>query len=117
MDSIMDFYRLYPKSEAKKGVTKLPPLFISFTSILKLRRFTQKLKVIKKDKKFLNLILENSCPKSLTAEFNSANKEAFRLRNEMKLVTRCVITKSGVKLLTKSHEDTKFTQVTYPRDN
>ena len=116
MVSILDFYRLYPKNDAKKGVTKHPPLLVSFSSLQELRIFTQKLRVIKKDKKFLNLILENSCPPSLMAEYNSAQKEAFQLRSDKKLVTRCVITKSGVKLLAKKIEDSKFTQVTYPRD-
>ena len=116
MDSVMNFYRLYPKSEAKKGVSKHPPLFLSFSRLNDLRTFTQKLKVIKKEKKFLKLVFENSCPPSLMDEYNLANKEAFKIRKEKKLITRCLITKNGIKLMVKSHDETNFTNVIYPRD-
>ena len=120
IDSISDFYRLYHKEDMKKFPSKKekgksPPIFISFASFNHLKAFTKKLSMIKKVKKFMPMVLENSCPPSMKVEYDYANKEGFKLRKK-NLVTRCSITKDGIKLLVRSKIETKFTQVTYPRE-
>ena len=120
-ESVSDFYRLYHKEDSKKVPSKKekgksPPIFISFASFSHLKAFTKKLSVIKKDKKFMQMVLENSCPPSMKIDYDYCNKEAYKLRSEKNLVTRCSITKKGVKLLVRSKNETNFTQVTYPRE-
>ena len=62
------------------------------------------------------MIMEHSCPPSLKTEYHLANKEAFKLRRDKKMVTRCIITKTGIKLLIKNQGEEKFTQVQYPKE-
>ena len=122
MDSISDFYRLYPRKEStnnpskkQKVEGKSPVLFISFTNIHGLRSFTKKLSELKKDKKYEKTIMEFSCPPSLMSEYQSAQKESFRLRTERNMVTSCRITKNSIKLFVRSREETKFTEVSFPK--
>ena len=117
MISIMDYYRLFPKKGSQKSQQgKIPPLLISFISMIELRKFIKNLINIKKEKKFENLIVEHSCPPSLLTEYIQANKEAFKLRRDKKMVTRCIITKRGINLLARTPEDKKFTKVNYPKE-
>ena len=123
MDSISDFYRLYPRKEStnnpskkQKVEGKSPVLFISFTNIHGLRSFTKKLSELKKDKKYEKTIMEFSCPPSLMSEYLSAQKESFRLRTERNMVTSCRITKNSIKLFVRSREETKFTEVSFPKN-
>ena len=48
-------------------------------------------------------------------EYDAASKEAFRLRSEKNMNTRCKITKSGVKLMVKNQNDTRYTEVSFPK--
>ena len=124
LDSITDFYRLFHKRESTSNPSKKlkvdgkqPPIFVSFTNIHALKAFTQKLADMKKNKKYEKMVMEYSCPPSLKPQHESANKEAFRLRSEKNLVTRVRITKNGIKLLARTREETKFTEVTIPKKN
>ena len=60
--------------------------------------------------------MEYSCPPSLKTKYHLSNKEVFKLRRAKKMVTRCIITKTGIKLLIKNQEEEKFTQVQYPKE-
>ena len=117
IECLMDYYRLFPKKGTEKiQQGKIPPLLISFISMLELRKFIKNLIDIKKEKKFENLMVEHSCPPSLLTEYNQANKEAFKLRRDKKMVTRCNITKKGVILLVRTPDEKKFTKVNYPKE-
>ena len=123
MDSISDFYRLYPRkdstnnpSKKQKVEGKSPVLFISFTNIHGLRSFTKKLSELKKEKKYEKTIMEFSCPPSLMSEYLSAQKESFRLRTERNMITNCKITKNSIKLFVRSRKETKFTEVSFPKN-
>ena len=117
IESLNDYYRLFPKKGAENNSAgKVPPILISFRNIFELRKFTKCLSNIKKEEKYQNMIMEHSCPPSLKTEYHLANKEAFKLRRDKKMVTRCIITKTGIKLLIKNQGEEKFTQVQYPKE-
>ena len=61
--------------------------------------------------------MEFSCPPSLKLEYESDIEEAYKLRKQKNLLTRCRITKNGIKLLARSKDETKFTEVTFPRNH
>ena len=124
LDSVSEFYRLYPKKESHSNPSKKPkldskspPIFISFKDISDLRVFTKKLADLKKNKKYEKLVMEFSCPPSLKLEYESASEEAYKLRQQKNLLTRCRITKNGIKLLARSKDETKFTEATFPRNH
>ena len=69
--------------------------------MIELRKFMQKLKEIRAQEKFTNLVIDNVCPGFLLKDYLLANKKGFSLRKEKKLITRTWITKGGVILKSK----------------
>ena len=123
LNSITDFYRLYSKKESPSNPSKKPkldgkspPILISFSNTHDLGTFTKNLAKMKRIKVYEKLVMEFSCPFSLKIDYISACKEAYRLRNEKKLVTRCKITKSGIKLFARSKDETKFNEVAFQKN-
>ena len=112
--TITDYSR--KKRADNNSAGKILPILISFRNGSELRKFTQNLANIKKVDKYQNMIMEHSCPPSLKNEYDLANKEAFKLRGDKKMVTRCIIAKAGVKLLVKNQGEKNFTQVQYPKE-
>ena len=66
-----------------------------------LRKFTHKLKEIRSQEKFQNLVLDNVCPGFFLKDYLLANKKGYSLRKNEKLITRTWITKGGVILKAK----------------
>ena len=104
--SIDDIFRLYPQNMADlKG--KAPTLIIKFTSNLAKVRLFQNIEKIRKVYKGITIL--NDCPPSLSADMKKASQVAYDIRQGNSNVrTRCKITKTGIKLLVKEENGTKF---------
>ena len=109
VNSVKEFKRLHPKDTQNPDITspnhktkqKDPKIFIDFQNMIELRKFMQKLKEIRAQEKFTNLVIDNVCPGFLLKDYLLANKKGFILRKEKKLITRTWITKDGVVLKSK----------------
>ena len=109
VNSVKEFKRLHPKDTQNPDITspnhktkqKDPKIFIDFQNMIELRKFMQKLKEIRAQEKFTNLVIDNVCPGFLLKDYLLANKKGFNLRKEKKLITRTLITKGGVILKSK----------------
>ena len=109
VNSVKEFKRLHPKDTQNPDITspnhktkqKDPKIFIDFQNMIELRKFMQKLKEIRAQEKFTNLVIDNVCPGFLLKDYLLANKKGFNLRKEKKLITRTWITKGGIILKSK----------------
>ena len=109
VNSVKEFKRLHPKDTQNPDITspnhktkqKDPKIFIDFQNMIELRKFMHKLKEIRAQEKFQNLVLDNVCLGFLLKDYLLANKKGYSLRKEKKLITRTCITKEGVILKTK----------------
>ena len=109
VNSVKEFKRLHPKDTQNPDITspnhktkqKDPKIFIDFQNMIELRKFMQKLKEIRAQEKFQNLVLDNVCPGFLLKDYLLANKKGYSLRKDKKLITRTWITKDGVILKAK----------------
>ena len=127
LDVIDDCYRLYPKKPPKMTLRKsdkqdndnIPNIFLKFTTHLEMKRFLYNLKNIKKTKNYEGLRVEHMCPPSMKNDYNSAQKEAARLRLK-NFLTHVKIKKEGVKLEIKNKKDPtdkEFIEVDYPKES
>ena len=127
LDVIDDCYRLYPKKPPKMTLRKsdkqdndnIPNIFLKFTTQLEMKRFLYNLKNIKKNQNYEGLRVEHMCPPSMKNDYNSAQKEAARLRLK-NFLTHVKIKKEGVKLEIKNKKDPtdkEFIEVDYPKES
>ncbi len=107
-----EFFRLYPSKEKalrQKNEGKVQNIFVKFSS----KRHIERLGEIKKKQDFNDIQLEKMVPPCLIDKWNSANKQAYKLRKEKKLKTKTDIRNDEVVLLVKNKGDPNFTQVQF----
>ena len=111
-----EFFRLYPSKEKalrQKNEGKVPNIFVKFSSKRHIFQFIERLGEIKKKQDFNDIQLEKMVPPCLIDKWNSANKQAYKLRKEKKLKTKTDIRNDEVVLLVKNKGDPNFTQVQF----
>ena len=111
-----EFFRLYPSKEKalrQKNEGKVPNIFVKFSSKRHTFQFIERLGEIKKKQDFNDIQLEKMVPPCLIDKWNSANKQAYKLRKEKKLKTKTDIRNDEVVLLVKNKGDPNFTQVQF----
>ena len=121
LSSVKEVKRLYPKGPQKRPNVKTsaptlqqkdPRIFVNFTSMEEVKKFTSKFKEIRNMEKFRNLTGDNYCPPSLLKEYHLANQKAYFMRKEVKnLKTKTLITKNRVILKVKKNGEESFTEV------
>ena len=111
-----EFFRLYPSKEKalrQKNEGKVPNIFVKFSSKRNVFQFIERLGEVKKKQDFKDIQLEKMVPPCLIEKWNSANKQAYKLRKEKKLKTKTDIRNDEVVLLVKNKGDPNFTQVQF----
>ena len=120
LSSVKEVKRLYPKGPQKRPNVKTPPptlqqkdprIFVNFTSMEEVKKFTSKFKEIRNMEKFRNLTCDNYCPPSMLKEYHLANEKAYFMRKEENLKTKTLITKNRVILKVKMNGEESFTEV------
>lgn len=93
--------------------TKIPNVFVQFSSIREVSKFLGKLKVLKENEKFKDIQCEKYVPPSLKPDWDKANLAAYNLRKKKKMITKTVIEENSVVLYAKMKANDQFTKLNY----